>query len=170
MKNTIRFFAFLTGIFISFFHSAPALAGRTVTVPAIQLQKTGNYLGQFATIYYGFEKTTIIQADSSAIALSSVRLTQTQPITGDNVQFPTVQIDKDGFRGAFDTIVIVISHYPNFTWKNADGTLPVGLLDTKIYEISATSFHKAADIDAYVLKNSTAAYFPWVITTTALSK
>ncbi len=170
MKNITFTFAILSGILVSLFHSVPALAGRTVTVPAIQLQKTGNFLGQYATIYYGFEKTTIIQADASVIALSSVRMTQTRPVSGDTVQFPAVQIDKDGFRGAYDIVVVVISHYPNFSWKNADGTFPDGVTDSKIYEISTSSFHKAAQLDAYVLAFPTATFFPWVISTAGIAK
>ena len=152
---------FLAGSLVSFFHSVPALAGRTVVIPAIQVQKTGNYLGQYATIYYGFEKTAIINADSSLISLSSVRSSQTRPIAGDTVQFPSVQIDKEGIRGAYDTVVVVISRLPNFSWKNADGTFPTGVLDTKIYEASNTSFHKATQLDAYTLANKTAAFYPW---------
>ena len=170
MKNLSLSLLILTGMLVSFFHSVPALAGRSVTVPAIELQKTGNYLGQYATAYYGFEKTTIIHADSSVIALSSVRMTQTRTVDGDTVQFPAVQIDKDGFRGAYDIIVVVISHYPNFSWKNADGSFPDGVTDSKIYEISTSGFHKSSEIDAYVLNHSTAPIFPWAITTAGIAK
>lgn len=170
MKNLTLSVLILAGMLISFFHSVPALAGRTVTVPAIQLQKTGNYLGQYATIYYGFEKTTIIHADSTAIALSSVRMTQTRPVSSDTVQFPSVQIDKDGFRGAYDIVVVVISHYPNFSWKNADGSFPEGVTDSKIYEISTSNFHKSSEIEAYVLNDSAAPFFPWSITTAGIAK
>ncbi len=170
MKNLTSALLILTGLIISFFHSVPALAGRTVTVPAIQLQKTGNYLGQYATIYYGFEKTTIIHADSSVIALSSVRMTQTRPVNGDTVQFPSVQIDKDGFRGAYDIAVVVISHYPNFSWINADGSIPEGVIDSKIHEISTTGFYKSTVLDSYFASHSAAPSFPWAITAAGFTK
>ena len=170
MKNMILSLGILFGTLMTFFHSVPTLAGRTVTVPAIQIQKTGNYLGQFATIYYGFEKTSIIQADASLISLSHVRLSQTRQISGDNVQVPAVQIDKEGVRGALDTVVVVISHYPNFSWKNADGSFPTGVKDTKIYETSHISFHKMTVLDAYQNSNPSAPFFPWSLTGSGFSK
>jgi hypothetical protein len=158
MKKLINITAFLIISVVTFFYSVPSLAGRNVSVPVIEIQKLGNYRGQYITLYYGFEKTNVIRADKDLISLSDIRLTSTLPINADSVQFPAVQIEKTGVRGAYDIVVAVVTPYRNFVWKNGDGSFPDGLTDSKVYQSSVTAYRKSSDIDQFVEGNPTATY------------
>ncbi|MFN7453375.1 MAG: hypothetical protein ACK5RO_01815 [Pseudobdellovibrionaceae bacterium] len=103
--------------------------GRTNIVPEINLNGLGNYRGQYATVIYANGRPAVITSSSpiqKQVVLRSVSFTATKPISADGVVFPKTDISNVGFI-TYNMIVFVVHREPQFTWVNANGTVPEGV-------------------------------------------
>ncbi|MBO9665775.1 MAG: hypothetical protein J7501_03065 [Bdellovibrio sp.] len=127
-----------------------AHAARFETIPAMQVNKLGNLKGQYLTALYAVGSRPIISTDSSQINISQVKESRTIYITGDSVSFPTVQVEKEGFRPSYNIVVFIVSPQQNYSWVNADGSLPQGMTKTENRLSSKINTINKSDVDAFV--------------------
>jgi len=129
MNAFIFAFSFLTTLLVFTPMAFAQSVGRTNVVPEINLTGLGNYRGQFATIIYANGRPAVISSSSPTqkqVVLRSVSLTATKQISGDGVVFPKTDISNVGFI-TYNMIVFVVHREPQFTWVNANGTVPEGV-------------------------------------------
>ena len=105
-----------------------AFAARFDTVPSIEVSNLGNYRGQHISLIYAIGAKPLFSTNDTQVILSQVKETRTQVIKKDQILFSSLQVEKEGFRPSYNMILIVISPNPNFTWINADGSIPRGVV------------------------------------------
>ncbi|MNL59298.1 hypothetical protein D3C87_1830120 [compost metagenome] len=66
---------------------------------------------------------------------------------------PAVQVEKEGFRPSYNIIVFIVSPQPNYSWVNADGTIPQGMASTNNHLSSLINTVNRTNIDSFVAAN-----------------
>lgn len=127
-----------------------AEAARFETIPALQVNHLGNFRGQYLTVLYAVGSRPFISTDSSQISLSQVKESRTVYITDDTMSLPSVQVEKEGFRPSYNVIVFVVSPQSNYSWVNADGTVPQGLSLTNNHMSSLINAINKKDVEGFV--------------------
>lgn len=145
------------GLMSGFVSYRGAEAARVETVPGLQVQKLGNYRGQYLTVLYAVGSRPFISTDSSQITVSQVKEARTVYISDDTMSLPSVQVEKEGFRPSYNMIVFVISSQPNYSWVNADGSVPQGVTPTNNQMSSLINAINKSDVDAFIKLNGDAA-------------
>lgn len=130
-----------------------ANAARFEVIPALQIAKLGNYRGQYLTILYAVGSRPFISTDSSQINISQVKESRTIYITDDAMTTPLVQVEKEGFRPSYNIVVFVVSPQPNYSWVNADGTIPQGVTSTNNHQSVLVNTVNRTNIDAFTAAN-----------------
>lgn len=138
------------GLMAGSFSNRNAEAARFETIPALQVNKLGNYRGQYLTVLYAVGSRPFISTDSSQITLSQVKESRTVYISDDSMSLPSVQVEKEGFRPSYNIIVFVISPQANYSWINADGSVPQGLSLTGNHMSSLVNAINKTDVDSFV--------------------
>ncbi|MCX7978478.1 MAG: hypothetical protein N2578_05695, partial [Bdellovibrionaceae bacterium] len=72
----------------------------------------------------------LLATERDQFSLEVVKKAQMFRIDGDTVSVPAVQLTKEGVRGAYNMVVLIVSPDANYVWRNADGTVPSGLPDS----------------------------------------
>ncbi|WII73688.1 hypothetical protein QJS83_07345 [Bdellovibrio sp. 22V] len=134
-----------------------AEAARFETIPALQVNKLGNMRGQYLTVLYAVGSRPFISTDSSQISISQVKESRTVYISDDAMTLPTVQVEKEGFRPSYNIIVFVVSPQPNYSWVNADGSVPQGMSLTNNHMSSLINAINKTDVDGFVSAQGEAA-------------
>lgn len=137
-----------------------AKAAKLETVPSIQVNKLGNYKGQYLTVMYAVGSRPFISTDPSQLNISQVKESRTVYITGDNVTLPQVQVEKEGFRPSYNIVVFVVSPQQNYSWVNADGSAPQGMPTTSNRLKNKISAINKSDVDSFVNAKGDKAVMP----------
>jgi hypothetical protein len=138
-----------------------AKAAKLETVSSIQVNKLGNYKGQYLTVMYAVGSRPFISTDPSQLNISQVKESRTVYITGDNVTLPQVQVEKEGFRPSYNIVVFVVSPQQNYSWVNADGTAPQGMPTTPNRLTNKISAINKSDVDSFVTAKGDKAVMPF---------
>lgn len=134
-----------------------AEAARFETIPALQVNRLGNLRGQYLTVLYAVGSRPFISTDSSQISISQVKESRTVYISDDAMTLPAVQVEKEGFRPSYNIIVFVVSPQPNYSWVNADGSVPQGMSLTNNHMSSLINAINKTDVDGFVSAQGEAA-------------
>ncbi|WP_415063210.1 hypothetical protein [Bdellovibrio sp.] len=127
-----------------------AEAARFETIPSLQVNRLGNMRGQYLTVLYAVGSRPFISTDSSQISISQVKESRTVYISDDSMTLPTVQVEKEGFRPSYNIIVFVVSPQPNYSWVNADGSVPQGMSLTNNHMSSLINAINKTDVDGFI--------------------
>lgn len=127
-----------------------AQASRVEAVPSIQVNRLGNYTGQYLTVLYAVGSRPFISTDSSQITISQVKESRTVYITADSMALPAVQVQKEGFRPSYNIVVFVVSPQSNYSWINADGSVPQGMTATNNRMTSLINAINKSDVDNFI--------------------
>ncbi|MEK2646018.1 hypothetical protein [Bdellovibrio sp. BCCA] len=127
-----------------------AEAARFETIPSLQVNRLGNMRGQYLTVLYAVGSRPFISTDSSQISISQVKESRTVYISEDAMTLPSVQVEKEGFRPSYNIIVFVVSPQPNYSWVNADGSVPQGMSLTNNHMSSLINAINKTDVDGFV--------------------
>ncbi|MNK19497.1 hypothetical protein D3C87_377190 [compost metagenome] len=127
-----------------------AEAARFETIPALQINQLGNYRGQYLTVLYAVGSRPFIATDASQINLSQVKDSRTVYISGDSMPLASVQVEKEGFRPSYNIVVFVVSPQANYSWVNADGTVPQGVTRTGNQLVSLVNAINKTQVDSFV--------------------
>lgn len=130
-----------------------ANAARFEVIPSLQIAKLGNYRGQYLTILYAVGSRPFISTDSSQINISQVKESRTIYITDETMKTPIAEVEKEGFRPSYNIVVFVVSPQPNYSWVNADGTIPQGATSTNNHQSALVNTVNRVDIDAFIKAN-----------------
>ena len=130
-----------------------AEAARFETIPSLQVNRLGNLRGQYLTVLYAVGSRPFISTDSSQINISQVKESRTVYVSSDSVTLPTVQVEKEGFRPSYNIVVFIVSAQSNYSWVNADGTIPQGMTNTSNHMSSLINAINKTDVDAFVSAN-----------------
>lgn len=136
------------GLMSGSFSNNDAHAAASDIVPKIELQKLGNYKGQFLTAYYAVGSRPFLSTDSSQVTLSEIKSVYNQAIDSDVVVLPTVELQKQGFRGGYNLLVVVISPMAGFSWMNADGSQTAGVNASENHRATLIRAFSKADIES----------------------
>lgn len=126
---TINFLTLLVGLGLmtGSISQQDAFAARFDTVPALEVSNLGNYRGQYLTVIYAIGAKPLFSTNDTQVILSQVKESRSSMIKDDQLNFASIQVEKEGFRPSYNMIVVVVSPEPQFTWVNADGTVPRGV-------------------------------------------
>ncbi|MFP5520131.1 MAG: hypothetical protein ACLGGX_09525 [Bdellovibrionia bacterium] len=138
------------GLMSGSFSQRDAQAARFEQIPSLEVKKLGNFRGHYLTVMYGIGSKPFIATDDTQIILNQVKEVRSLVISGDEVKLPPVQVQKEGFRPAYNMILLVVSPQPNFSWVNADGSVPQGLSKTGNRMISKILVINKSDVDQFV--------------------
>ncbi|QDK38360.1 hypothetical protein [Bdellovibrio sp. NC01] len=127
-----------------------AEAARFETIPSIQVNRLGNLRGQYLTVLYAVGSRPFISTDASQINISQVKESRTVYVTSDAVTLPAVQVEKEGFRPSYNIVVFVVSPQSNYSWVNADGSVPQGISATGNHMSSSISSINKTDVDSFI--------------------
>ncbi len=134
-----------------------AEAARFETIPSLQVNRLGNFRGQYLTVLYAVGSRPFISTDSSQITISQVKEARTVYISDDAMTLPAVQVEKEGFRPSYNIIVFVVSPQSNYSWVNADGSVPQGMSLTSNHMSSLINAINRTDVDGFVSAQGEAA-------------
>lgn len=138
------------GLMSGSFSQRNAEAARFEVIPSLQVNRLGNFRGQYLTVLYAVGSRPFISTDSAQITLSQVKESRTVYISDDVMSLPSVQVEKEGFRPSYNIIVFIISPQPNYSWVNADGSAPQGGTLTNNHLSSLTNAINKSDVDGFV--------------------
>lgn len=147
------------GLLSGSFTTRSAQAARFDAVPALKINKLGNFNGQTLTVIYAIGSRPFISTDSSQITVSAVKEVRQVKISKDSIDLPGVQIAKEGFRPSYNLIVFAISPNENYSWRNADGTIPQGMVNTGNHAATLVHSINKKDIEDFANANGTQAVF-----------
>ncbi|QLY24288.1 hypothetical protein [Bdellovibrio sp. KM01] len=148
------------GIMSGSFSTKSAKAAKLESVPSIQVNKLGNYKGQYLTVLYAVGSRPFISTDASQLNISQVKESRTVYITGDSVTLPQVQVEKEGFRPSYNIVVFVVSPQQNYSWVNADGSSPQGMPATSNRLSNKFNAVNKSDVDSFVASKGEQAVMP----------
>ncbi|MGZ3781409.1 MAG: hypothetical protein ACXVCY_12230 [Pseudobdellovibrionaceae bacterium] len=132
-----------------------AEAARFETIPALQVNHLGNFAGQYLTVLYAVGARPFISTDPLQITLAQIKETRTLYISSDILTLPTVEVEKEGFRPSYNIIVFVISPQNNYSWLNADGSSPQGMVQTGNHLNSLVNSVNKSEVDAFISASGT---------------
>jgi|GEM_PF-3149035 hypothetical protein len=107
------------GIMSGSFAQRTALAGRQDLVPAIQLNNTQKFNGQFIHAVYAIQRVGFIGV-TPVPYLEKIRVVTTLKVQSNTLLFDSVVIDKEPFRGSYNIVVFLVSDLPTLQWVNPD--------------------------------------------------
>lgn len=136
------------GLMSGSFSANDAQAAPTETVPKIQVQKLGNYKGQYLTAFYAVGTRPFLSTDSSQFTLSEVKAVKTEVVSTDFVTLPSIDLQKSGFRPGYNLVVVAISPSPDFSFNNADGSAITGMPATANHRASLLRSFSKAEIES----------------------
>ncbi len=129
-------------------------AARLERLPALEVQGLKNYRGQYLTVYYAIGSRPFISPDDSKINLSQIKEARSVYITNDTIKLTSTEIEKEGFRPSYNIVMFIVSKEPNYSWVNADGSIPLGLTGGKNSSFSVISSLNKTKIDRTLLHNN----------------
>lgn len=138
------------GLMSGAFTERNAQAARFESIPSLQVNKLGNLKGQYLTVLYAVGSRPFISTDSSQITISQVKESRTVYITEDTMTLPSVQVEKEGFRPSYNILVFIVSTKPDYSWINADGSVPQGVIATENRQSSLINAINKSDVDAFI--------------------
>lgn len=136
-----------------------AEAAKIESIPALQVTKLGNYRGQYLTVLYAVGSKPFLSTAKNQITISQIKESRTAVISGDTLNLPSVQVEKEGFRPSYNMIVAIVSPQPNYSWINADGSLPQGGLKTNNNQESLVVTVNKTDVDNFINTHGSAGTF-----------
>lgn len=149
MINALTLFIGL-GLLSGSFTGKSANAARFETIPSLQINRLGNLRGHYLTAIYAVGSRPIISTDPSQINISQIKESRTVYLTSDTVSLPAVKVEKEGFRPSYNIIIFVVSPTANYSWINADGTVPQGMNATENHLSSVMSSINKSDVDKFI--------------------
>jgi hypothetical protein len=138
----------LTFLVLSTLGAERAMAQSTTTVPQITLVNTVSEQGHFLTVYYGIGSRASIATSGDQVTLREIKAKSTFAISGNQLVLPSQELTRSGVFVAYNMIVFVLHNGSDFTWTNADGSLPTNEnAGASTQAISVSSLTKA-EVDA----------------------
>lgn len=132
-----------------------AEAARFETIPALQVSRLGNFAGHYLTVLYAVGARPFISTEPSQITISQIKESRSVYISADSMTLPKVQVEKEGFRPSYNIIVFIVSPQPNYSWINADGSLPQGMTPTNYHASSLINSINKSDVDKFISTSGT---------------
>lgn len=139
------------GLMTGSFSSRDANAAPIDAVPKIQVQKLGNYKGQYLTAFYTVGNRPFLGTDSSQVTIDEVKEVRTVFIGADFAALPAVELAKQGFRPGYNLIVFVISPEPNYSWVNANGATVANMVPTANHRHSLIRSYTKGEVEALII-------------------
>ncbi len=136
------------GLMSGSFSANDAQAAPSETVQTIQIQKLGNFKGQYLTAFYAVGTRPFLSTDSSQFTLSEVKVAKTMVVNADFVTLPPVDLQKQGFRPGYNLLVVAISPAPDFSYVNADGSAITGMPNTTNHRATIIRSFSKAEIES----------------------
>jgi hypothetical protein len=130
-----------------------AEAARFEKIPAISVTKLGNYRGQYLTVLYAVGSKPFLTTSKAQVSITQIKESRTFLITSDSQALPEVQVEKEGFRPSYNMIVFVISNQSNYSWINADDTVPQGGTKTMNNQESLVETINKTEVDSFISAN-----------------
>ena len=134
MKSIKLFFVNALILFIGVGLMTGAISGgktdtaRLEKLPELEIQGLKEYKGQYLTVFYALGSRPFFSTDNSKIHLSQIKDSRSVYIASEKIRFASTEIEKEGFRPSYNIVVFVVSKNPNYTWVNANGESPQGLV------------------------------------------
>ncbi len=138
------------GLMSGSFSTNDAQAASTEIVPKIQIQRLGNFKGQYLTAYYAIGTRPFFSTDSGQVTLSEIKNTKTEVVTADFITLPQLELEKQGFRPGYNLVVVVVSPSPDFSFVNADGSGIFGMKNTQNHRASLIRSFSKAELESMV--------------------
>jgi hypothetical protein len=100
---------------------------QTVTLPQVEVSGLRPFSNQYLTVYFALGTPASIALSPEQISLREIRAKTTVSIENQNsITTPKMTVAIQGFTVPFNVLLIVIHQDKKFSWKNANGTLPLG--------------------------------------------
>jgi hypothetical protein len=138
------------GLMSGSFSSRDAVAAPVDSVPKIQVQKLGNYRGQYLTALYTIGTRPFLGTDSSQVTLTELRESRAVLIGADFVDLPALELIKQGFRPGYNLLVFVISPEPNYSWVNANGAPVANMTPTENHRATLIRSYTKGEVEALI--------------------
>jgi hypothetical protein len=145
------------------FFSVSSFAALTEKVPALQLTKTGNFVGQYAVVYYGIGRQPLVTIGNKQLIFSQANKVSVVKIEGDTLNLPAVELKREGVRDPYNMVVVVLTPHADFVWKNPDQSVPSPLKDTGVYQYSHVAFLTKDQVDSFVATTGINGTFVWAL-------
>jgi hypothetical protein len=118
----MRYFVFLISLFASSFSF-----GQAAFLPQVEVTGLQPYSKQFISVYFALGTPASIAVSPDHMNLREVRAKTTISIENQtSILTPKMSVVIQGFTVPFNVLLIVVHQNSKFTWKNANGTLPLG--------------------------------------------
>lgn len=127
-----------------------AEAARFESIPSLQVNRLGNFRGQYLTVLYAVGSRPFISTDASQITISQVKESRTVYISADSMSLPKVQVEKEGFRPSYNIVIFIVSPQPNYSWVNADGSAPQGMTLTNNHQSSLMNSINKTEVESFL--------------------
>jgi len=117
-----KYLIFFAGFFLSFFSF-----GQTALLPQVEVTRLQPYSKQSVSVYFALGTPASISLSPEQINIREVRAKTTIAIENQtSILTPKMNIAIQGFTVPFNILLVVVHQSPKFTWKNANGTVPLG--------------------------------------------
>lgn len=165
MKDIRKFaIGFLTlvlglGLMSGTLESRDARAARIDRVPAMRVKNLGNVRGQYLNVLYAIGSRPFYSFDDSKVTVQSVRASKQVSITGDTVDLPALDVEKEGVRASYNLVILVVSQQQGFSWTNDDGSAYVGQLAGGTNQKTRVRALTKAEIEQFQMDHDASAVF-----------
>ncbi|MGZ3744587.1 MAG: hypothetical protein ACXWRE_17210 [Pseudobdellovibrionaceae bacterium] len=130
------------------FSANDAQAASIQKIPKIQIQKLGNFKGQYLTVFYAMGTRPFWSSGSAQATLSEIRVTKTEFITSSFITLPEIELQKKDFQPVYNLAMMVISPRPGFSFVNADGSTIKGMTETQNHQATLLRTFSKAEIES----------------------
>lgn len=150
LVNTLTLFTFLA-LITGVVPTQPAKASNQGSIiPTLEIGDLGNYRGQHLNIIYAHAFKPFLSKDSRLLSVEKVVRVESFKIKGDKMTIPRQLLASDGNVSPYNRIILVISPQKNFSWKNADGSTPEGVLKTANQQISLVNSINRKAVEKFI--------------------
>lgn len=101
----------------------PATFGGTALTPALRVEVPGAPT-KYMTVYFARGRAPLIATEGKQVLLSEIKAKIRVQLSGDTVEIPAREVTKRGVFAAYNYLVLVFHNQEQFTWLNADDSLP----------------------------------------------
>lgn len=143
----LTFLALVSGVV----PTSPANAGdQGAQIPPVAVIDLGNYRGQYLNVIYAQAYKPFMSRDSALLSVEKIARVESFKIKGDSLKLSPQKLPSDGSAAPYNRIIFVISPQKNFSWKNADGSIPEGVLSTKNQQISLVNSINRKTVEKFI--------------------
>lgn len=150
IMNTLTLFTLLA-LIAGVVPTTPAKASsQGHVVPQLSVVDLGNYRGQYLNVIYAQAFKPFMSKDSRLLGVEKIARVESFKIKNDTLKIKSHSLPSDGSSAPYNRVIFVISPQKNFSWVNADGSTPEGVLKTKNQQISLVNSINRKTIEQFV--------------------